>query len=67
MQNVIPKIHDRRVERGFTQCELAQKCGMTQASLCRKEQGKQRLLVSDVHKLAVALDCLPEDLYEVTE
>ncbi len=67
MQSVIPKVRDVRVEKGFTQNDLAQKCGMTQASICRKEQGKQRLLVSDIYKLADALGCRPEELYEVIE
>jgi transcriptional regulator with XRE-family HTH domain len=49
-------IHDRRVELGLTQAELAERAGMTQPQLSRLEGSGATLTVPLLARLAEALD-----------
>lgn len=52
-------------ERLFvTQEELAQRTGMSRATISRIESGQQRPRISTVRKLAAALGVLPETLID---
>lgn len=48
-------VHDRRVELGLTQAELAEKAGMTQPQLSRLESGGATPTVPLLARLATAL------------
>jgi transcriptional regulator with XRE-family HTH domain len=49
-------VHDRRVELGLTQAELASRAGMTQPQLSRLESGGATPTVPLLARLAAALD-----------
>ncbi|MDQ7907363.1 helix-turn-helix transcriptional regulator [Phytohabitans sp. ZYX-F-186] len=49
-------VHDRRVELGLTQAELAERAGMTQPQLSRLESGGATPTVPLLARLAVALN-----------
>jgi transcriptional regulator with XRE-family HTH domain len=49
-------VHDRRVELGLTQAELAQRAGMTQPQLSRLESGGATPTVPLLARLAAAMN-----------
>lgn len=49
-------VHDRRVELGFTQAELAERAAMTQPQLSRLESGGATPTVPLLARLAAALN-----------
>ncbi|GIH02722.1 hypothetical protein Rhe02_07890 [Rhizocola hellebori] len=49
-------VHDRRVELGLTQAELAERAGMTQPQLSRLESGGATPTVPLLARLATALN-----------
>jgi DNA-binding XRE family transcriptional regulator len=49
-------VHDRRVELGLTQADLAERAGMTQPQLSRLESGGATPTVPLLARLAAALD-----------
>jgi len=49
-------VHDRRVELGLTQADLAQRAGMTQPQLSRLESGGATPTVPLLARLAAALN-----------
>ncbi|MBV1856654.1 helix-turn-helix domain-containing protein [Catellatospora tritici] len=49
-------VHDRRVELGLTQAELAERAGMTQPQLSRLESGGATPTVPLLARLAAALN-----------
>lgn len=52
-----------REAKGMTQEELAKKSGISRITICRIESGTQKdLMVGNLNKLAVALDCKVSDL-----
>lgn len=52
-------IKELRSSKGMTQTQLAEKIGMTSASLSRLENGKGNLHVATIHKIADALSVEP--------
>ena len=55
-------IRELREERGFSAKKLADRVGTTQATISRLEQGKRKLTVEWMRKIAKVLDCAPTDL-----
>lgn len=52
-----------RESRGMTQGELAEKSGISRITICRIENETQKdLMVGNLNKLAIALDCEVSDL-----
>lgn len=49
-------VHDRRIELGMTQAELAERAGMTQPQLSRLESGGATPTVPLLARLATALN-----------
>jgi transcriptional regulator with XRE-family HTH domain len=49
-------VHDRRVEVGLTQAELAERAGMTEPQLSRLESGGATPTVPLLARIAAALD-----------
>lgn len=50
---LIQKIIDLRKEQGFSQAQLAEKCGLKQAAIARIELGKNSPQVSTLLKLLI--------------
>lgn len=55
----------RRLERGLTQQELAERSGLTSRTVQRIEKGEVVPYGDSIRKLAHALDLTPEELYNV--
>ncbi len=66
MQIAVVKIGDnlkqKRIRRALTQEELAQKAGLTTASVARIERNETEPRMSTLRKLAKALDIDPAEL-----
>jgi len=58
-----PKIALWRRFRGLTQRELAERAGVTQATISLLESKNQIPQIPTIQKLAKALDCTPSELY----
>lgn len=56
------RVHDRRVQLGLTQAELANRAGMTEPQVSRLETGGATPSVPLLHRLARALDTDGEGL-----
>lgn len=56
------KIEQMRTMLGWTQQELAKKVGLTRTSICNIEAGRQRILLHDVEKFAIAFNMQPKAL-----
>lgn len=56
MQQVTKKVKEERKKRGVSQLEMAEYLNMTQSSYSKIEQGKQKLLVEDLVKIAEKFD-----------
>lgn len=56
-------IREWRKVRGLTQAQLAEAVGLTETSINRIENGKQRLTETNLAAIARALDCAPGALY----
>lgn len=55
-QEVIQKLIMIRKEKGLTQTELAEMCGLKQAMIARLESGKSIPTITTLIKIAAALD-----------
>jgi len=55
------KLKARRIQKGLTQQELADKTGVSESYVCQIENGKM-VSLKKLEKLAHALDCQPRDL-----
>jgi transcriptional regulator with XRE-family HTH domain len=51
-----------REARGFTQLQLARRCGVTKGYVSKIEQQVLNISVANLEALCDALDCAPEDL-----
>jgi len=58
----LPRLRSIRERQALNQRELAEKAGLTPASLSRIEAGVQEPYMSTVRKLATALGVQPADL-----
>jgi transcriptional regulator with XRE-family HTH domain len=56
------RIRSTREALGWRQQELAEKIGLTRTSVVNIEAGRQRLLLHDVEKIAVAFHVTPKHL-----
>lgn len=50
-------VADRRLERGLSQKELAEKCGTTQSAIARLEAGGRPPRIDTLQRIANALEC----------
>lgn len=61
-------IKERRIQKGLTQSELAQKTGLSVRLIQKYEQNAQdlnKVYAITIYKLAKALDCAYEDLLTI--
>lgn len=61
-------IKERRIQKGLTQSELAQKTGLSIRLIQKYEQNAQdlnKVYAITIYKLAKALDCTYEDLLTI--
>jgi transcriptional regulator with XRE-family HTH domain len=56
------KIEAMRAALGVSQDELAKRVGLTRTSITNIESGKQRILLADVERFAVAFNSSPRHL-----
>ena len=54
--NITRAILDARIRAGMTQTELAEKSGISQADICRLEQGTRNPSIALLKRLADAMD-----------
>lgn len=59
---MITKIKDIRIKKGISQKELAEKAGMTQASISYIEAGKRPIDLDLLEAISKILDCKPYEL-----
>ena len=57
------KLRAKRVEKGFTQEELAKALGISTATYNRYEIGHTEMTESTINKLLIILDCKYEDIF----
>jgi len=56
------KVRIERIRRGWTQTDLARKCGLLVRTIGLLEQDKSKPTDKTLHKLSVTLDVAPEEL-----
>lgn len=56
-------VKTRRLERGWTQTDLAERVGLSRASVTNIEIGRQRVLLSDLFDFARAFGVSPRTLF----
>jgi predicted transcriptional regulator len=54
---IADKVADRRVEKGLSQRELAERCGTTQSAIARLERGGRPPRIDTLLRIADGLDC----------
>ncbi len=57
-------VRARRLERGWTQTDLADRVGLSRTSVTNIEIGRQRVLLSDLFDFARAFDVSPKSLFK---
>lgn len=57
------KLRAKRVEKGFTQDELAKALGISTATYNRYEKGYTEMTESTINKVLLILDCKYEDIF----
>ena len=58
------KIRETRVKEGYSQEELASRCGLHRTYISDIERGERNLGLKNVEKIAKALEINPEDLFK---
>lgn len=58
------KIWEKRTEKNITLEKLARRSGMSKSSINRYENEQQEVSIQKLEKIAKALNCKIEDLYE---
>jgi transcriptional regulator with XRE-family HTH domain len=61
---IVPKIRDKREERGLKQKFVAQACGVSQQMLSEYENGKTFPRANILFNIAKVIGCKVDDLYE---
>ena len=61
------QIYLKRLEKGLTQAELADKVRIPQSNLSNIEKGKHDITVSTLRRIAIALEMHPRDFFEDSE
>ena len=56
-------VRTKRLERGWTQTDLAEKVGLSRTSVTNIEIGRQRILLSDLFDFAAAFGVSPRSLF----
>lgn len=56
-------VKTKRLERGWTQTDLAEKVGLSRTSVTNIEIGRQRVLLSDLFEFARAFGVSPRSLF----
>lgn len=59
------RIAELRRLKGWSQSELAEKCGVVKNTILRLEKGETRLTVDWMHKLAQVFECSEADLLDM--
>ena len=59
------RLRDLRLRAALTQIDLAERAGVSRATIIRLEQGDPNVLPTTLRKLARALKVKPTDLWEV--
>jgi predicted transcriptional regulator len=54
---IADKVADRRIEKGLSQRELAERCGTTQSAIARLERGGRPPRIDTLLRIAEALEC----------
>lgn len=62
---IIYKVYDYRTKANMTLRELEEKSGISRATINNIENGVANPTVEIICKLAIALDCAPQDLFSV--
>lgn len=57
------KLREKRHERGLTQEQLAEKADMHVSYIGALERGKKNVTVTNIFRLAEALNCDPKDFF----
>jgi hypothetical protein len=66
--NIGERIRKIRIEKGMTQKEIAEKCGINDANIRKYESGRQNPKIDTIEKIAKALDVeVSELLFEKSE
>lgn len=60
----LTQLERRRLEKGWTQSQLAKAAGLSQRTVSLLERGKRQPRPGNIALLASALGCLPKDLME---
>lgn len=56
------KLKAKRMEKGYTQAELAKMSDLSTVTICQYEQGKKFPRANNLKEIARKLNCQPEDL-----
>lgn len=59
-------LNDLRTARGLTQYDLERMTGISAKTISAYENGRQSMNINNAIKLAVALNCTLDDLFEYT-
>jgi DNA-binding XRE family transcriptional regulator len=62
-KKLLLKLRGKRVEKGFTQEEIAKKVGISTNAYNLKEQGKREFRVREINILLKLLECTYEDIF----
>lgn len=62
-KKLLLKLRGKRVEKGFTQEEMAEKIGISTNAYNLKEQGKREFRVREINILLKLLECTYEDIF----
>ena len=61
--NLLLKLRGKRVEKGFTQEEIAKMIGLSTNAYNLKEQGKREFRVREINALLKLLECTYEEIF----
>ncbi len=66
--NIINKIREKRLEKSWSQLELAERSGVPQSSISQIERGSRKYpTYENIKKIAKALDIKLDELEELTD
>lgn len=62
---LVPKIRERRMEKYMSQKDVAVKSGVDESQLSQYEKGRRTPTLENAIKIAKAIGCHVDELYEV--